>query len=61
MDALAGVPAAVLAGLQAMTRGDLAGITPESFNDHAPIYYALRTWNSHVAAQAGIKAPALGQ
>jgi len=50
LDGMAGVPAAILDSLGAVSQGDISSIAPECLNDHAPIYYALRTWNAYAAA-----------
>lgn len=52
LDGMAGVPASVLESLHALSHGNLMSIVPEAFNDHAPIFYALLTWNAYTAAAA---------
>jgi hypothetical protein len=38
---------ALAEGASAMAKGELlAGFTPECLRDHAPLAYAVRTWNA---------------
>lgn len=50
LDGMVGAPAALLNSLHAISHGDITGVVPEAFNDHAPIFYALLTWNAYVTA-----------
>ena len=50
-DGTMGLPAAISAGLDALKQGQFAGgLTPAAINDHAPLMYAVKTWNAHVSS-----------
>lgn len=49
-DGAMGLPAAAKAALEALLQGQSGGLAPEALNDHAPIMYAVKTWNALVSS-----------
>lgn len=48
-DGVSGLPAAARASLEALLQGQAGALAPEALNDHAPIMYAVKTWNALVS------------
>ena len=55
-DGLQGAPLALTKSLAALRRQQWAAIAPECFNDHAPILYAILTWNAYMAEHSASSA-----
>lgn len=52
-DGLQEAPLNLTKSLAALHRRQWSAIAPECLNDHAPIFYAILTWNAYVSAHSG--------
>ncbi len=46
-----GVPGYAADAWTSLLEGSFSGLAPEAFNDHAPLFYAVLTWNAYEAGQ----------